>query len=89
MQLEWIRNRREAVGREWGRRLQEKGDVTVAGKNPSLKRKMFTTSEKLKSGTEDECKKMKIMVPLSFLLQRRLQDLHHRIWSKKREAKGR
>lgn len=79
MQLEWIRNRKEAVGREWGRRLRKKGDVTVAGENLSLKRRMFTPSEKLKvSGTEDECKKKKIMLPLSFLLQRSLQDLHHR-----------
>lgn len=34
--------------------------MTVAGKNPSLKRKIFITSEKIKvPGTEDEHKKKK------------------------------
>lgn len=93
VQLGWIRNRKEAAGREkkwWGRRLQEKGDMTVTGKNPSLKRKVFTASEKLKvPGTEGEYKKRKSQCLLNFLLQRRLQDLCHRTWSRKKEAKGR
>lgn len=66
--------------------------MTVAGKNPSLKRKVFITNEKLKvPGTEGECKIRKSQRLLSFLLRKRLQDLCHRTWSRtwKKEAKGR
>jgi len=51
---------------------------------------MFISNGKPKvPGADKECKRKKITVPMSFLLQRRLQDLHHRTWTKKQEIKRR